>query len=223
MSADGVAHPDVGRSEAGRGASRPTVAAFDVDGTLTTRDCVVPFLRRIAGTTRLIGRLVVRLDRLVVALARRDRDRLKSLAARAAFRGRPDAVVRAAGTEFARYVHARWLRREVVDRLDGHRRAGDSVVLVSASFDVYLHPFADLLGADGVVATRLVSRDGVLTGLLDGPNCRGPEKVRRLHEWLGTHHGGRDAVHLVAYGDSPGDRELLADADEAHWVAGTAA
>ena len=29
---------------------QPVVAAFDVDGTLTTRDCVVPFLRHVAGT-----------------------------------------------------------------------------------------------------------------------------------------------------------------------------
>ena len=28
---------------------RPVVAAFDVDGTLTTRDCVVPFLYRAGG------------------------------------------------------------------------------------------------------------------------------------------------------------------------------
>jgi hypothetical protein len=42
--------------------------------------------------------------------------------------------------------------------------------------------------------------------------------VRRLHHWLDEQCGGRSAVDLVAYGDSPGDRELLADADVAHWV-----
>ena len=70
-----------------------------------------------------------------------------------------------------------------------------------------------------MLATRLaVGADGRLTGELDGANCRGPEKVRRLHEWLDTAHGGRSAVEVVAYGDSPGDREMLADADEPHWV-----
>jgi phosphatidylglycerophosphatase C len=63
--------------------------------------------------------------------------------------------------------------------------------------------------------------EGIATGNLDGPNCRGPEKVTRLHEWLGD----RSTVNVVAYGDSAGDREMLADADEAHWVTrdGTAA
>ena len=95
---------------------------------------------------------------------------------------------------------------------------GDVIVIVSASFELYVEPLGRLLGVDGVLATRLATDAGRFTGDLDGPNCRGPEKVRRLHAWLDEHHGGRRAVELVAYGDSPGDRELLADADTAHWV-----
>jgi phosphatidylglycerophosphatase C len=90
---------------------------------------------------------------------------------------------------------------------------------VSASFEMYLRPLAGLLGAHDVLAARLeVGPDGRLTGRLDGDNCRGPEKVRRLHSWLDEHAGGRSAVHVTAYGDSVGDLELLADADEARWV-----
>ena len=66
--------------------------------------------------------------------------------------------------------------------------------------------------------TRLEIADGVATGALDRPNCRGPEKVRRLHAWIDDRFGGRTNVRVVAYGDSAGDRELLADADEAHWM-----
>ncbi len=118
-----------------------------------------------------------------------------------------------------REVYEGGLRGEVVESLRGHVDAGDTVVLVSASFEVYLRPLAELLGVHDVLAVRLeVDSNGVLTGRLDGPNCRGPEKVVRLHEWLDRNAGGRRAVHLSAYGDSRGDRELLADADEAHWV-----
>jgi len=201
--------------------SLPTVAAFDVDGTITTRDCVVPFMRRVTGARRIAPRLGVRPDRLVPVLARRDRDRLKALAAAAAFRGRRYDELCVAGASFADMVHERWLRNDTLDVLQCHRDQGDRTVLVSASFEVYLRPLAALLGVDDVLATRLEVRKGVATGGLDGPNCRGPEKVVRLHEWLGD----RSAVRVVAYGDSAGDRELLADADEAHWVTrdGTAA
>ena len=65
-----------------------------------------------------------------------------------------------------------------------------------------------------------VDDDGLLTGALAGANCRGVEKVRRLHAWLRERHGDRANVEVWAYGDSPGDRELLADADHAVWVRG---
>ncbi len=136
-----------------------------------------------------------------------------------AFTGRPLADLTPLADDFAAMVHGKWLRSDTHATLQGHRDAGDQVVIVSASYAVYVQPLAVLLGADHALATRLaVGPDGRLTGELEGANCRGPEKVRRLHDWIDSMHGGRDQVEVVAYGDSPGDRELLADADERHWV-----
>jgi len=195
------------------------VAAFDVDGTLTTRDCVVPFLRLVAGTPRVgigVGRHPVSLAR---SAARRDRDSLKAMAASATFTGRDLTGVLDVARSFAHHVYGEWMRDDTARRLDRHRADGDAVVLVSASFEVYLGPLGELLGVDHVIGTRLaVHPSGVLSGRLDGANCRGPEKVRRLHEWLDDALGGRANVRVVAYGDSPGDRLMLADADTAHWV-----
>jgi phosphatidylglycerophosphatase C len=63
------------------------------------------------------------------------------------------------------------------------------------------------------------------TGALVGDNCRGPEKLRRLDEWLAEWlpgrdgiEGGRRGVVLWAYGDSVGDRELLGAADHPVWA-----
>jgi phosphatidylglycerophosphatase C len=201
------------------GAPRPRIAAFDVDGTLTRRDCVVPFLRQVAGSAALGRRLAVQSVALSTMARRRDRDGLKAAAAAAAFAGEPVERIESLGAQFAERVAATGLRPDTVAHLERHRDAGDVIVLVSASFEVYLRPLAEQLGANDVLAVRLeVGPDGRLTGRLEGANCRGPEKVRRLHEWLDAHHGGRDAVHVTAYGDSSGDRELLADADVGHWV-----
>jgi phosphatidylglycerophosphatase C len=195
------------------------VAAFDVDGTVTTRDCVVPFLRRVAGTAAMAGRLATRSHRLLPALARRDRDALKAEATRAIFTGRPIAEVDDVATTFAEHVAGDWLRQDTVERIRFHAAAGHRVAFVSASYGVYLRPLAERLGVDGVVATELeVDVDGRCTGELVDGNCRGPEKARRLLAWLDANHGGRDAVELWAYGDSPGDRELLAAADRPVWV-----
>ena len=71
-----------------------------------------------------------------------------------------------------------------------------------------------MLGVDHVFCTRLgVGPDGRLDGRLDGGNVRGHEKVRQVEAWLDGH-----PVELWAYGDSAGDRELLAAADHPHKI-----
>ena len=198
---------------------RVRIAAFDVDGTITRRDCVVPFLRRVAGTATLGRRLVAQTRTVSTLAARRDRDGLKAAVAAAALTGQPMQRIEEIAEDFARSVHSSGLRADTMQLLDGHRDRGDTVVLVSASFEVYLRPLAELIGADDVLAAQLdVGPDGCLTGQLAGPNCRGPEKVVRLHAWLDERAGGRVGAHVTAYGDSAGDRELLADADVAHWL-----
>ncbi len=144
---------------------RPVVAAFDVDGTLTTRDCVVPFLRRVAGTGRArrrprSRRRSRRPGRWRGATATRSR----RIVGAVAFAGRPVADVEASGREFAAYVQHACLRPDTLDRLPGTAAQGHHVVLVSASFGVYLRPLAEALGVDGVVATELDGRGRPLHG-----------------------------------------------------------
>ncbi|HRE03597.1 MAG TPA: HAD-IB family hydrolase, partial [Ilumatobacteraceae bacterium] len=103
------------------------------------------------------------------------------------------------------------LRPDTSARLAWHQRQGHQVVLVSASLGAYLRPLAERLGLDGVLCTDgVVGADGRYTGDLRDGNCRGPEKQRRLAEWMFA-NGVADAP-VWAYGDSTGDREMLAAA-----------
>ncbi len=188
----------------------PVVAAFDVDGTLTTRDCVTPFLRRAAGR-RLWTTLLRHPLAVGASLVRRDRDRLKEIAC-SALAGRASATIDALGAAFAREVEDGRLRDDTLARLRRHRELGHTVLLASASLDPYLIPLGASLGVDGVVCTVLErGADGRLTGNLVGANCRGTEKARRVQAWLAEH--GLEGVERWAYGDSAGDDELLALAD----------
>lgn len=201
------------------GEAHVVVAAFDVDGTLTKRDCVVPFLMRVAGRRRVLSaslRHPVLL--LATAIGRGDRDRLKELVVGRLVQGRQRAALDDEGETFAREVVSRWLRPDTMDRLRWHRDRGHSVVLVSASLRPYLEPLASQVigGVEAVLCTDVESSaDGVCTGRLLGGNCRGPEKSHRLRTWL----AGRSAT-IWAYGDSAGDAELLAMADHAVRVRG---
>jgi phosphatidylglycerophosphatase C len=187
------------------------VAAFDVDHTLTNKDCVVPFLREVAGW-RLYTGLVWRVLPLSRALFARDRDRVKAVATRAALAGRTVEQVDAKARRFASRAFPAWLRDDTVKRLRWHHSQGHKVVLVSASYSLYLKYLGKLLGCDAVMGTECETDSGSqFTGSLVGANCRGPEKERRLREWLDGE--GFGSYVLYAYGDSAGDDQMLAMAD----------
>lgn len=195
------------------------VVAFDVDGTLTVDDSMVPFLERLAGRVRLGGRVLRQPAALLGAVARRDRDRFKAVAVRAAYAGREAATVEAMGVAYATVIRDGKLRPDTLARLRWHQREGHTVVFVSASLGAYLHPLASMLGVDAVMCSdAVVGPDGRYTGEMTGANCRGPEKERRLREWLRTND--LDDAVLWAYGDSAGDRELLLAAHHPHLVKG---
>lgn len=200
--------------------ARPVVVATDFDETVTRADTVVPFMRRVARPAPFALGLLRRLPRLLGAIARRDRNAMRAVGTAAAFTGRDAARVDALARDHAAAILAGGLRADVVERLRWHLARGHRVVIVSASYEPYLREVAATLGIHGVCGTRLEVAGGRCTGRLDGPNCRGPEKVVRLDAWLAAQGLARDAVTLWAYGDSAGDRELLAAADRAVWVGG---
>lgn len=187
-----------------------SVAAFDFDGTLVPGDSLLPFVRRAAGRGRFARAVLRHGGRVGLATVGGigSRDDAKAAFARTAFRGLDAATVSACGETFAASLAER-LRPAAAARLRWHQGEGHEVVLVSASLSIYLEPLGRRLGLTSVLATALEEGpDGRLTGELVGANVRGPEKVRRLRAWLGG-----DDVEIWAYGDSAGDRELLADAD----------
>ena len=190
--------------------ARRALAAFDLDGTLTRRDTLLPFLLRAVGRER-TGRAVLAESLLLArALAGGDyRDSAKAAVLERLLAGLPVEPLAAVAEAFADDVVARRLRPGMRDRVEWHRAQGHELLIISASPELYVAPIGRRLGFDGVLATRLeVGPDACLTGRLLGANTRGPEKVTRLREWLGT-----NPRLAWAYGDSRGDREMLALAE----------
>lgn len=187
------------------------VAAFDLDGTITDRDCLVRFTIDAVGHGALlqaIGRHVLMHRR---SLTRRDEVKR---AMSSSLRGKGVDEIDAVARQFVDQRVVRWFRADTIDRLEQHRAAGHQLVIVSASYEVYVRHIAARLGA-AAVATRLASDDGYLTGELEGSNCRGAEKVTRLQQWLrDVHNLSMDEVELHAYGDSSGDTALLEAANQ---------
>ncbi|MFM8267817.1 MAG: HAD-IB family hydrolase [Ilumatobacteraceae bacterium] len=192
------------------------IAAFDVDGTLTSRDCVWPFLAEITGRAGLASIVGRRSLPLLRAAAQRNRDRAKQLLVGGVFVGRSVESVDVVGERFAGMVYDSWMRPDTLARLRWHQENGHRIVLVSASLGPYLRPLGRRLGADDVLCTDVRQENGVYLDTLEGGNCRGSEKVRRLDAWLEA-TGERDSL-LWAYGDSRGDADLLGRVDRPEYV-----
>jgi len=192
----------------------PLIAVFDVDRTLLRGDCLHMAALRSRSPLGVLGAGVA----LVPSLLAWWRNRLST----GAFKAKTLALFRvcervnreeAAGRQewlLPLLIHR--LRPEALERLRWHQARGDRVLLCSASPRMLLQPLAEYLRVE-LLATELQQEGGDWQPRLDGANCKGPEKVRRLQAHLGPLEG----FVLEAYGDSRGDRELLLAAELPHY------
>lgn len=97
------------------------------------------------------------------------------------------------------------VRDSARQRIHEHRKNGDRVVIVSASLDIWLNKWCENNGLE-LISTMPEVRNGTLTGRLGTKNCYGHEKVNRIKARLNP----ADFSEIYAYGDSRGDREMLA-------------
>ena len=194
----------------GRDGFRPLVA-FDFDGTLTYRDSFLAYLSWLAGPWRFWAALPGLAPSGVAWLRDRDRRRLKEALVTRYLKGARREDVERAARAFASERSAGLLRPDALRCWRDWRARGARLIIVTASPEIIVAPFAHGLGADALIGTLLAfDNDDRVAGTLAGPNCRGPEKVARLKAMFG------DDVRLeAAYGDSDGDLEMLALADEA--------
>jgi len=189
------------------------VAAFDFDGTLTTRDTVWPFLRCAAGAPAIWRGLPLAAPALVGRVGGLlGSTTTKELLYRIYLRGRHVDDVVEAGRRFAREQVPPLIRPHALARLRWHQERGDRCLVVTASPELYVEPWANALGVETIGSRLQVDRFGHLTGRHFGLACDGAEKARRLRAVLGV-----DVYDVYAYGDSRGDRELLAMAQHPYY------
>jgi phosphatidylglycerophosphatase C len=206
------------------GIAPPTrwVAVFDLDGTLTFGDTLRQFL---ADFLRQHPRRALGLWRLPFALLEytagaRDRGRLKSRVIRMIMRGESRTVIDACADSFVTTLaHRGRLRPAALAALEAHRAAGDHLVLLSASPDLYVPRIGHALGFERTLCTELEWRGEQLDGALHTENRRGTEKLRCL-EWLRAQYPG---LRIVAYGNSASDLDHMRHADKALLVNANAA
>jgi phosphatidylglycerophosphatase C len=187
------------------------IVAFDFDGTLTVSDSFTAFLRWRAGAGGWFLGLAKMAPDLAAYAGHRNRGRLKAASVKEFLRGVPRVQLEEDAEAFAGQVWPGFLRYDALACWKDWGARGAYRVIVTASPETTVAPFARRLGAEALLGTPLVfDADDRVTGAFASPNCRGEEKVRRLRAAF-----GEDMKLAAAYGDTTGDTEMLAIAEEA--------
>ncbi len=184
-------------------AESQALAVFDLDGTITRRDTLLPYLlgwlRRAGSHRRRLWRLPGPVLRFL--LGGRDRGRLKSALIGIAMGGAPRGEVMDWSREFVAGLDGAVLCPGALAAIERHRRAGDLLVLMSASVDLYVPLIAERLGFDEVICTGVRWHGERLDGALTTPNRRAEEKRRCIDELRRRHPGAA----IAAYGNAASD------------------
>src|SRR5262249_11181212 len=113
---------------------------------------------------------------------------------------------RIAYENFVEFVRPR-LYEGVVDHLNGLRREGTPIVLVTSSPGLVIEPLGIYLGCTATLTTPVLIERGRLVGVGSGPPCYGEGKLHWANEWALANHV--ELEHAAAYADNWSDRALL--------------
>jgi len=189
------------------------LSLFDFDGTITTDDSLIKFIRFVVGDVKTIWGMILLLPMLI-------RYKLKFIPNYKAkqrifsyfFKGMCEHQFQKVAKEYSLKYIDTILRPKAMQKIAWHKEQGHKVVIVSASIECWLKPWCDQNGLD-LIATKIEMKDGTVTGKFLTKNCYGIEKVNRLKEIYNL----SDYNYIYAYGDSHGDKEFLALADESFY------
>ena len=186
----------------------------DFDGTLTTRDSMMSIIIYQRGRLGLVLALLRILPWLILMfMGRYSNQRTKERLLHNCFGQLTEEEFNVFCQRFAD-SHRHILRKDLYDKLMEAKKNGDEVVVVSASPENWV---SRLVPEFKVLGTKMEFNPR-FTGRFLTPNCYGQEKVNRILQAYPELKTDRNIYHITAYGDSRGDKEMLAFADEPHYI-----
>ena len=181
------------------------IAFFDFDGTITTDDSLLKFIRFVVGDRRFLLGLVVLSPMLVLyKLKLIPNYKAKQYMLSWFFKGMSKDAFLKVANEYSLVHIDKILRPKAIEKINWHKNQGHKVVVVSASIECWLRPWCEKNSLE-LIATKLEIKDDIVTGKLLSKNCYGVEKVNRIKELYDL----EIFDYIYAYGDSSGDKQML--------------
>jgi phosphatidylglycerophosphatase C len=189
------------------------IAAFDFDGTITTKDTLFHFISYCFGNWKFgLGLLQFSPTFIKYLIGISSNHEAKERLFQLFFRGMEFSKFQELGNNYQIEI-SQILNNEAINKINWHKSQGHHLIIISASIENWISPWAKTYGFELVIGTQVEVNDGKLTGHFSTKNCHGTEKVSRLL----AEFPNRSEYKLYAYGDSSGDKELLKEADFAFY------
>ena len=189
------------------------LALFDFDGTITTKDSLVDFIQYATGkSTYYVG--LLKLSPMLVAYTFKliPNHIAKEKLIGHFFKDWDINLFQKLAEQYSSEQIDKITRPKATEKIKWHQEQGHKVVMVSASMECWLEAWCDMQNIE-LISTQLEMRDNKLTGKFVTKNCYGIEKANRVKKAYNL----SDYDYVYAYGDSHGDKELLALADESFY------
>jgi len=185
---------------------KKAIAFFDFDGTITTKDTLLEFIRFSKGSFRFrIGFLLNSPYLIAYKLKIISNQSAKEKVLQYFFKGMPVDALNKICAHFTEQKLPQLIRKKALEQIQTYRHQLFDIAVVSASAENWVQPFCTQYGLT-CIATKLETKEGKITGKLNGINCKGAEKVCRVKAVFDT----SNYEHIIVYGDSTGDTELIA-------------
>lgn len=187
------------------------IAFFDFDGTITSSDTLLEFIKYVHGTPKFLAGFLLNMPYLLaykLQLISNQAAKEKVLAF--FFKGMSSTAFQNQCDAFARDIIPALIRPAALKEIQQLQEKEFTVVIVSASPANWIKNWSASVNAS-LLATNLVVKDDKLTGKIQGNNCHGREKVRRINAAFQL----TDYQEIYAYGDTSGDQPMLALAGHA--------
>lgn len=189
------------------------IAFFDFDGTITKKDSLIDFIKYALGISFYYkGMLTLSPMLLAYKLRLISNNVAKEKLIAHFFKGWDNAHFQNVANDYSVYQIDKIIRPKAIERINWHIEQGHKIVIVSASIECWLKGWCEMNNLE-FLATKLEVIDNKLTGKFSTNNCYGKEKVNRIKEKYNL----SEYSSIFAYGDSKGDKEMLAIANKKHY------
>ncbi|MFN5416092.1 MAG: HAD family hydrolase [Flavobacteriia bacterium] len=160
------------------------IAFFDFDGTISSSDSLVEFIKFYAGRKKFyLAFFLMSPFILLYFVGFYPNNKLKELIFTYFFKGKDEKEVKEKGIVFCEKILPHALKQSSLEKINWHQKQEHEIYIITASSAIWLKPWCDKNNFK-LISTEFEVKNNIFTGKIQGKNCHGREKKRRVQEIL---------------------------------------